>query len=184
MRVVTLALAGLLLAGCAPNARFLWEEYTSAGIAAARAAQYRRAEMFLNRAAQKAEELGPQELGRSLNNLAEVYRRQGRPAEAERFFKRALAVKEVGLGRDHTDVAYSLNNLAQLYLGQGREKEAAPLLERSLVIQEKALDPEHPALARTLTTLAEAYRRLGRSNDAFLLEVRAHMLREAPAPER
>lgn len=174
---VGLGLALLLLAGCASSERLLWEEYTSAGLQAFGAGQYGRAESFLNRAAQKAEELGPQELGRSLNNLGELARRRGKLTEAEHFFARAVAVKETGLGVDHPDVATSLNNLAQVYLAQHREADAAPLLERSLAIQEKALDDEHPALRRTMVVLAEVYRRLGRADDAFYMEVRARLLR-------
>ena len=175
-RLVLGALA-LVLAGCASSAKLLWEEYTNAGLSAARAGQYTRASMFLNRAAQKAEELGPQELGRSLNNLAELARRRGQTAEAERLFLRALAVKEV-LGKDHPDVATSLNNLAAMYIAQGRETEAIPLLERSLTIQEQALDPEHPALRRTLVVLGDAYRHAGRAEDAFITDVRVRMLRD------
>jgi tetratricopeptide (TPR) repeat protein len=182
--IAVLVCGALLVAGCASSERLLWEEYTSAGLQAYGAGQYGRAEMFLNRAAKKAEDLGPQELGRSLNNLAELARRQGRAAEAEHLFARALAVKEAGLGRDHPDVATSLNNLAQVYVAQGRDVAAVPLLERSLGIQEKTLDPEHPVLRRTLTLLAVVYRHLGRADEAFILDVRAHLLREDPAPER
>ena len=184
MRVLTLGLAVALLTGCATSERFLWEEYTTAGIQAVRVGHYARAEQFLTRAAQKAEELGPQEKGRSFNNLAELYRRQGRAADAERYFTRALSVKESELGPAHPDVATSLNNLAQLYVAQGRDSEAAPLLERSLAIQEKALDAEHPVLGRTLTLLAEVYRHLGREEDAFELEVRKRLLRETPSPSK
>ena len=179
-----LGAAVLMLAGCASNERFLWEEYTTAGIQAVRVGHYARAEQFLTRAAKKAEELGPQEKGRSFNNLAELYRRQGRAADAERYFTLALKVKESELGPDHPDVATSLNNLAQLYVAQGRDSDAAPLLERSLAIQAKALDAEHPVLGRTLTLLAEVYRHLGREEDAFELEVRKRLLREAPPPSK
>ena len=172
-----LCASALVLAGCGSSARLLWEEYTSAGLGAYRAGQYNRAAMYFNRAAQKAEELGPQELGRSLNNLGELARRRGQTAEAERYFTRAIAVKEV-LGQDHPDVATSLNNLAQVYVVQGRDADAIPLLERSLAIQEKALDPEHPALRRTLVLLGDVYRRLGRAEEAFITDVRARMLRE------
>lgn len=170
-------LAAFLLSGCASSAQLLWEEYTSAGLGAYRAGQYNRAAMYFNRAAQKAEELGPEELGRSLNNLAELARRRGQTAEAERLFARALAVKET-LGKDHPSVATSLNNLAQVYVAQGRDADAIPLLERSLTIQEKTLDPAHPALRRTLTVLGDVYRRLGRAEDAFTTDVRVRLLRE------
>jgi tetratricopeptide (TPR) repeat protein len=182
--VIVIVFVIVVLAGCASSERLLWEEYTSAGLQAYAAGQYGRSEMFLNRAAQKAEELGPQELGRSLNNLGELARRRGNAAQAERFFTRAVAVKEAGLGTDHPDVATSLNNLAQVYVGQNRDAEAVPVLERSLAIQEKALDAEHPALRRTLILLAEVYRRVGRAQDAFIMEVRARILREEPPPKR
>jgi tetratricopeptide (TPR) repeat protein len=162
----------LALAGCASSERVLFEEYTSAGLEAYSAGQYGRAAQYLTRAEQKAEILGPQEHGRSLNNLGELARRRGNTREAERLFLRALAVKEAGLGADHPDVATTLNNLAQVYAGQQRDAEAVALLERSLEIQEGALDDEHPALRRTLTALAELYRRLGRDEDAFIAEVR------------
>ena len=184
MRLLVLGVGALLVAGCASSERFLWEEYTSAGIQAVRAQQYARAEQLLIRAAKKAEELGPQEKGRSLNNLAELYRRQGRVAEAERYFTEALSVKEAELGGDHPDVATSLNNLAQLYVAQGRDLEAAPLLERSLAIQEKVLDAEHPVLGRTLTLLGEVYRHLGREDALFEIEVRKRLLREEDSPPK
>jgi tetratricopeptide (TPR) repeat protein len=168
----------LVFAGCASSERLLFEEYTSAGLQAYGAGQYGRAERYLTRAAEKAELLGPQEHGRSLNNLGELARRRGNVSEAERAFLRSLAVKEAGLGPEHPDVATTHNNLAQVYVSQQREAEAAMLLERSLKIQEKALDDAHPGLRRTLTMLVEVYRRLGRDEDAFIAEVRRRMLRE------
>ena len=41
----------------------------------------------------------------SLNNLAELYKVQGRYADAEPLFKRSLAIREKALGPDHPDVA-------------------------------------------------------------------------------
>ena len=41
----------------------------------------------------------------SLNNLAHLYRAQGRYADAEPLYKRALAIREKALGPDHPDVA-------------------------------------------------------------------------------
>ncbi len=51
----------------------------------------------------------------SLNNLADLYQKQGRYADAEPLYKRALAIREKALGPNHPDVASSLNNLAELY---------------------------------------------------------------------
>ena len=44
-----------------------------------------------------------------------LYGEQGRYAEAEPLYKRALAISEKALGPEHPDVASSLNNLAMLY---------------------------------------------------------------------
>ena len=41
----------------------------------------------------------------ALNNLAALYDNQGRYAEAEPLYKRALAIQEKALGPDHPDVA-------------------------------------------------------------------------------
>ena len=64
----------------------------------------------------------------SLNNLALLYRAQGRYGEAEPLYQRALAIYEAVLGTQHPYVAASLNNLAEIYRVQGRYGEAEPLI--------------------------------------------------------
>jgi tetratricopeptide (TPR) repeat protein len=184
MRVAALTLLAALVAGCASDARFLWEEYMASGMDAVRAKHYDTARALFARASRKAEELGPEEMGRSLNGLGEVYRLQGRPRDAERALLRALAIKETGLGPDHPEVAITLTNLALVYTAEGRDTDAAPLLERSLAIQEKAPAPNQHALERTVTLLAEVYHRLGRDEAARPLDERARTLRETPPRER
>ena len=51
----------------------------------------------------------------SLNNLAGLYKSQGRYAEAEPFYQQALEMRRELLGDRHPSVATSLNNLAALY---------------------------------------------------------------------
>ncbi len=102
----------------------------------------------------------------SLNNLAELYRAQGRHAEAEPLVCRALAIFEQALGADHPLVATNLNNLALLYQAQGRPAEAEPLHLRALAIREQALGPDHPNVAASLNNLAELYRAQGRPAEA------------------
>ena len=51
----------------------------------------------------------------SLNNLAALYRSQGRYEEAEPFYQQALEMRRELLGDRHPSVASSLNNLALLY---------------------------------------------------------------------
>ena len=73
----------------------------------------------------------PPRCGRSsLNNLAWLYRAQGRYAEAEPLYKRASPSRE-GAGPDHPDVGTALNNLAGLYFAQRDWARAADFWRRS-----------------------------------------------------
>ena len=173
---VALALAGVLFAGCASSARFLWEEYTGEALASIGAERYARAERYLNLALGKAEQLGPQERGINLNGLGELSRRQGRYDDAIAFFLLALEAKEAGLGVDHPDVAITMTNLALVYAVDGRDDAAQSLLERARTIQEgHRVSPR--ARARTLAALAQVYRKFGRADDAQTLEERVRALR-------
>ena len=71
-------------------------------------------------------------LAATLNNQAELYKEEGRYADAEPLYKRALATWKKARGPDHPDVAQSLNNLADLYSAQGRYADAEPLYNRAL----------------------------------------------------
>src|SRR6267154_177379 len=108
-----------------------------------------------------------------LNNLAALYQRQERYAEAEPLFKRALAIHEKAAGRQHPAVATLLNNLGQVDKVQCRYAEAEPLIKRSLAIREKVLGPDHPDVARSLNNLADLYERQGRYAEAQPLFERA-----------
>ena len=113
-----------------------------------------------------------------------LYQAQGRYAEAEPLYKRALAIEEKALGPEHPDIATSLNNLALLYQVQGRYAEAEPLYKRALAIGEKALGPEHPDVATSLNNLAELYQAQGRYAEAEPLYKRALAIGEkALGPE-
>ncbi len=93
-------------------------------------------------------------LAASLSDEARLYYQQGEYAEAERFYRRSLAIREKALGPDHPDVATSLDNLAQLYQAQGKYAEAEPLLQRSLAIRKGATNrlgakpPDRPRIPR------------------------------------
>jgi tetratricopeptide (TPR) repeat protein len=71
-------------------------------------------------------------LAATLNNLAELYKEEGRYADTEPLYKRVLAINEKALGPDHPDVALALNNLAGLYSAQGRHADAEPLYKWAL----------------------------------------------------
>ncbi len=74
----------------------------------------------------------------SLNNLAKLYRAQGRYAEAEPLYKRSLAIREKALGPEHPNVATSLENYANLLRETGRTAEEAGKMEaRAKTIRDK-----------------------------------------------
>jgi len=136
-------LVGLLCLALAAVAYVLlqggrWESYNAAGVEEYQRGDYAEAEKQLAAAIKEAEGLGSQDprLATSLNGLAGVYRAQGRYAEAEPLYRRALAIREKALGAEHPDVAQSLNNLALLYAAQGRFGEAEPLHKPALAIRE------------------------------------------------
>jgi len=97
----------------------------------------------------------------ALNNLALLYRGQGRYADAEPLHKRSLAIHEKALGPDHPIVAQSLNNLAELYLLQGRYADALPLVrsaaQRGFERKSLYLAVLTGASAKSLVTNADAF---------------------------
>ena len=115
--------------------------------------------------------------GFALNNLAIVYDEQGKYADAEGLYKRALAIYEKAHGADHPTVAQTLNNLANVYGEQGKYADAEGLYKRALAIREKTLGKDHPDVAETLNNLANVYEEQGNA-DAEGLHKRALAIRE------
>ena len=104
-----------------------------------------------------------------MNNLGQVYKAEGREAEAEPLIKHSLAIREKLLGPGHPDVARSLNNLADLYQRQRRYGDAEPLFKRALAIREATVGAEHPDTAMSVNNLASLYQAEGRTADALPL---------------
>jgi CHAT domain-containing protein len=109
---------------------------------------------------------------------AVVYLEQGRYADAEPLFKRALVIREKSLGPDHPDVAQTLNSLAMTLKHQDRYADAEPLYKRALAIQEKTLGTNHPEVAWSLNNLGEMYRAQDRYADAEPFYIRALAISE------
>ena len=130
--------------------------------------QYQEAEKSYLSALEEAAKFGSQDprLAKSLNDLAAVYKRQGKYTEAEPLYYRALAIWEKTLGPEHAYFAAGLNNLALLCGAQGRHSQAELLYRRSLAIWEKTLGPEHPNVAANLNNLAGLYRAQARYAEA------------------
>ncbi len=89
----------------------------------------------------------------SLNNLAALYKSQGRYDAAEPLYQQALALRQDLLGDRHPDVAASLNNLAGLYYSQGRYEAAEPLYQQALEILMSTVGENHPYTQNVMTGL-------------------------------
>lgn len=100
-------------------------------------------------------------------NLADLYRRQGRLAEAEPLARQALARQlELCGGTEHFTQARCLSTLAEICRLLGKREEAEALCLRCLTLVETAFDPDHPDLANSLTTLARLRAALGQHAEA------------------
>ena len=75
----------------------------------------------------------------SYNNMAIVYKNQGKYVEALEQHQKALDIKLVALGSDHPNVAMSYNNMAIVYYNQGKYAEALELYHKALDIMLVAL---------------------------------------------
>jgi tetratricopeptide (TPR) repeat protein len=93
-------------------------------------ARYREAEPLYQRAlAIREQQLGPQhpDTANSLNNLAGLYRAQGKDEQAEPLLKRALAIREQQLGPEHPHTAIARKSYISLLRAMGREDEAGQM---------------------------------------------------------
>jgi hypothetical protein len=70
--------------------------------------------------------------------------------DAEKLYRRALALRERALGPNHPSVADVLEAWAELELSRGQIKPAEQFYLRVLAIREARLNRTHPVLTRTL----------------------------------
>ena len=78
----------------------------------------------------------------TLNGLAKALWIQGKVAEAELSYQRAVEILEAVSGSDDPDLATTLSNLASLYVAQDKYADAEPLTRRALEILEAAWGPD------------------------------------------
>ena len=78
-------------------------------------------------------------MAKDYNNLADLEEKQGKYADAEQLFGKALAIQLKIHGKDHPSVAIDMNNLAEVYVDEGRYSIAEAVFQRALAIDEAAL---------------------------------------------
>lgn len=97
-----------------------WEQEHAAGMDALKRELFEEAEKHLFIALKEAERFGSQDprLLQTLDDLADAVKRLEKLRQADRYYRRALALREKVLGNDHPDVGRSCYNLGELYLEQ------------------------------------------------------------------
>lgn len=76
-------------------------------------------------------------LADTMHGLGEVLERQGRYADAERSFRKALDLQRQVLGPDHADIARTLQDLAKVIDESGNLKAAIPVMREALDMQRR-----------------------------------------------
>jgi tetratricopeptide (TPR) repeat protein len=148
-----------------------WKKLTKEGWKLNEQEEVRSAIPITERALTIARKIFPapnKDLATSLNNLALLYREQGRWADAEPLLDEALMIRRKLFGDTaNNQLANSLNNLAALYASQGRWADAEPLFDEALkIFRELFGKTANNDLADSLTNLAVLYESQGRWADA------------------
>ena len=115
-------------------------------------------ELLAGAARLQEKELGPHhpDLANTLNNLAIVAERAGRPAEAETLYRRAAAIAAAAFPPDHPMVVASTQNLEDFCRARGLPIKA-PVVETTVRDSEPALSavaPEPPPPSASAEPLA------------------------------
>ncbi|KAH8589506.1 hypothetical protein B0O99DRAFT_692400 [Bisporella sp. PMI_857] len=91
------------------------------------------------------------------HQLGNLYRNQGKLAEAEQMYQRAQQGYEKALGAEHTLTLQTVNSLGILYCNQGKLAEAEQMFQRALQGKEKALGAEHTSTLDSIHCLGNLY---------------------------
>jgi tetratricopeptide (TPR) repeat protein len=104
------------------------------------------------------------ETGRAFQNVGGAFLQQGKPTEAEPFFRRASRILHVTLGPNHPDTLDADNSLAVAMGISGRAAEAEPILRS--VADRRRLRPHDPELTLAIANWGYAHLVMGNFADA------------------
>ena len=117
-------------------------------------------------------------LSLTLEQLANLYAKQGKYAAAEPLYKRAVDMYEGASGPMSMQVGKAVWELAELYKKEGKLAPAEPLYRRCLEITQSDLGVDHPFVAYRLNELGMLYVSLGKYSAAEPYLHRACELRQ------
>lgn len=102
---------------------------------------------------------------------AEIYLKEQRLKEAEKWYTTSILERERALGSDHSSVWAMKDAMSDILFIQGKWREAGKLLLQVKESSEHTLGLENLETAVSAANLASAYRNQGRWRDAEVLEV-------------
>jgi tetratricopeptide (TPR) repeat protein len=105
----------------------------------------------------------------NFDDLASLYRAEGRLADIEPIMLHGISVQEQTSGSGSEALTESLLALARVYNEEKKYSDAEPSCERALKIKETDYGPESPQLVGAIDTYAEALRGLGETEKARAL---------------
>ncbi|WP_295990289.1 tetratricopeptide repeat protein, partial [Rugamonas sp.] len=122
-------------------------------------------------------------MARDLNRLGELYRREGKPAQACTCFDESMTLRLRVLGEDHVDTLYSKANLAAMLRQQGKLDEARFLEECIVDARVRLQGADHPDTLAAQASLATTLAQQGEADDALALQqtvLDAYLRRHGP----
>ena len=114
----------------------------------------------------------------SLNNLGFLYSQNFDYADAEPYYKKAVAVLEKYTGKNDSDYAAFTNNLAALYDNLGNYSAAEPLYKESTSIRKTIFGDESDKYAESLNNLGNFYRKIEKYDLAKINLERSLLIRK------
>jgi len=90
----------------------------------------------------------------AINEQAQALNAQGKFAQAQPLYEKALEIRRRLLTDDHPDTAVSYNSVAFNLNTQGKFAQAKPLCEKALEINRRLLTDDHPDTAITYNNVA------------------------------
>ncbi len=99
----------------------------------------------------------PEVEGELSYTLGEVYWEIGELERAETMHRRALALRQTALGKEHPEIARSMRRLGHVLWRRGQLDEAEKLGRGAVAMQSKLYGNEHLELAKSLTDLAAVF---------------------------
>ncbi len=118
----------------------------------------------------------------STNNLASIYLKLGRNADALKLNEETLVARKRILGPDHPDTLGSMNNLAASYHALHRDTDALKLHEETLAGRKRVLPRDHADTLQSMGNVAMISHDLGRHAEALGLLEQTLIVRKRDLP--